>query len=1534
MSHGDSGDSARMPRQISTSDNDHRSMTSASLAAAGGQRSPGAAPEQRSLTSTSLVQRSPGAPPGRNLGQRHSIPGGVTLETPRISPAPPRHDTISTGQTKAKRSVASSRRGASDRRRTVMGGINMRAVTSLLVGAGKMLTGVREQKRRAFKQPAEYNEIGVAQMISLVVSHILAPLWSVGVDTSDVPNTPIDWDSDRVKRLVNQLSPNGKWDPGLASYQAVQHILERHPDLTTAYIIMNVSLLEHLERLYIRDSGGGAPEGGPLISLEQVRLRLLEQASRMPTRGTQDRWNDEEYGDHKRRRLTDMGGKPLAELGGAMRVAKEHDLMQAGDDLSTTRICILESLLLASTFCRFNFRDGRLYFVCNELKEQMFLIAPNEELAGLCCGQKGPNYLSKYIRFLAHNTAVPLDDQRRPIAGCIPPSPAQTIPTVVQDAALPILLSLFNLAHSGSKAGEYIVMACANAIQGMLQDIEELEVRIAQIEVWTEAEAKAERQKSEEGEKKGLLPVVAGIRVPARFLTAVPRKLFEVAGDLGRKAGEALAVIERKEEEVPKPPDPRPLRNKVTGLKGVLPTLLCVIKLLLQRVHCYGSSESARAWGELIAAARPLMQCPMPTGRLASDVLRCATAAVQCMGSLARHRFSRCLVGGQDIEMFRRDTVRMLFAAQDGTAIKSVWLGRVNCCRPEGHWGPLLTLPVQKPPTEGQNVGLQDSFLRVRSFPDEGMVERTASGLKPAESFASGSSGGQPSQQLCDDLAAPASLVLSVLLRIADAEAEAANDKRTSSDPFVRSASEMRSVLLNTPAYVLARAFPTVYRLLRGPVGAAGTLLTFSEGSGQSLKVVPTLYKKLLAVYDSIQADKADGSIDTASLPPLALQPLRPQVSPSCPMLDIVARVVHPDHLEADLGASWCEALVAAAQEHWQCRQEGACTAVERLHPESGKKREQSAGLKCEIGKGAEWDDIRIALCGGIKTLMHFCNGLARYAQKVSADQLSEQSFKVYPLPVGGESMLCNFLDRHDPLYFQFVSWPLTRFQYPEGDPRSQEAWDEFTRRLADGKEAETCDAALLRSAVDMYCTDADKCHRVYVYKLEGWRPNKGQQQRSKQLLPLSPSDTRNLSSPAGDGKVSVAWCQQVELGPSTAAGDCYAGRVDGVGRSPRCGLAPSPSMGSFSHDEPLDFGSPPSTRNLRGVSLPPNQLSGPGGRIQSRAHSAPGRARSTSLRGSGHVQIGSGVSGKRVRVDELALMMHGHMEDVKGLEIKELPQEYRGAASFGCVCATGAGVIEWLLATFAHNLTVSPREDATVAAQRMVDTGILQTLSSAASGGDTTFQDTPTSWYRVRQSQEVDQEGIASPLPPSQRRHTVTSANPSHLRVSYQPLPGGRRYPELQDRRQPHDSWVHKLSVRNIGKEGDTGLRPDPTSPELQVYMLSHRNRTKKLFPGEGQHFTVHGSLTVEATSPTITSISSPTGKPQRSTQFGTTMQTPSEDGFRVWVDGTVMGPFTKIRLSPWLVSVPQRSEAAEQGWTHEHLNFHVMSFCPINKN
>eukprot|EP01062_Namystynia_karyoxenos_P031993 TRINITY_DN23659_c2_g1_i1.p1 TRINITY_DN23659_c2_g1~~TRINITY_DN23659_c2_g1_i1.p1 ORF type:complete len:1615 (+),score=541.54 TRINITY_DN23659_c2_g1_i1:86-4846(+) len=1502
-------------------------------------------------------------------------PKQVMLDTPKVESS-----TATRGRRgPPKRPTQGRHRG------TVIGGFG-KIASSLGHVLSSPWGGSKGKRKRTHHENADLAEQGVAQMTSLVVTHLLAPLWSVGMRRESLPRGSIDWSSKEVSDFVRALDETRD----AANWQNVCSTLERNPALGATYLTLNVSRLEHIER-----RGEDAKYSG----LRDLQVQHEKQVSKVMKNWTKtERWNDELHADYRHRSVTAMGGKPLVDLGANVKV---NDLHQAPRETAAqcreSRSQVLENLLLASSMCRFNFRDEHLYFTCNELKEQMFLIAPSEELSSLCCGEKGPVYLSKYLRFLMANSQSVVTDahddgirrEAAPFAGSVPSSPGYLVPQMVQDAALPLLYSLFNLAHNGGRCGEYLVQACAIAVIDCRHEIDELECRIAQIDSWQDnAERQRKQRDAEDGGRQ--VPLVAGMPVPAKVLAAVPMKLLEVAGTLGRKAGQALAVIDRREEDNVKIPDARPQRNKVAMLKDKLPSLLIVIKLLLQRVHCYGSGDAARAWAELIGAVRPLMQYPVPTGRLASDVLRAATASVQCMDSLLRYRLSTAFVSGHCMETLKRDRVRLLFCPDDPLctgALSRIFLGRVECARPEGPNGPLLHLPIRSTDRldSTQLMGISSAgtaHAAGRTISTEGMGTRVLSVI--TESTATASSG-QAAEQLCDDIAAPASLAMNVFARMAEAEKDAA-DAQKQGRQYKGTALERPvefSGLESLPAARLARCFPHLYNLMRGPIGTLGRLMTFSEGSGGDLRAVPAMYNCLAELYEQVAADRTELP---QGLGQRALQALprdyRP--SPPCPMLDIQVRAVHADAADPTrIGAAWCEKLLEAARDHWEDRKGRGALPVERLHPLANQPLPDGSDYDAVLS--AARDDIRLAVAGGTTTMMGFCNGLAELASRAARNEVSDYSFKVYPLPIGSESLLSTFLERHDPTYFQFVSWPLWWQPGECAQPNPGDV-DRWLADMQSRREADTNEGAMMRNAIDLYCGNADKCHRVYVYKLEAWhapRPRGHTLPRSVSagtalappgspfpprsasgapsvgtsggLQPLA-SPVSEVSTPAsfdaghgvGNKKpdMVLAWCQQVELGPSSLAGDSHAGRAgaEGMGlRSPRP-LSNSPSMGSFSYpyeDHWELAGHSPSSRNLRGTSptaspASPMRLPRNGSAAPRRRGTSTHRGRTGSL-GPGRrpeaISIGTGPLATKVGLDDMSQRMRG-TPSLKGIQAQDLPADIRGASPSG-QGVTGKAVIDWVLKNFQRELTnegergESARDVATRIAQECVDAGVLRGLGDGTAGGDTTFQDSERAWYCIlipsAQQDDARLEGAYSPVQ-QRRKNTVTSPNPTKLCVSYTPMQGpqgGRRYPELPkegDVLGGRELMVQKISVRNVGKEGDRGLRPDPTSPALETYLLANAAaRTRKALAGEGYHYSMHGALTVEV----------PPGA--ASGQGGC-------DGFDVYVDGIVHGPFRKVRLSPYITGRRTAREGTAGGSPpsaeYTHLHFHMMSFCPIMRN
>lgn len=199
------------------------------------------------------------------------------------------------------------------------------------------------------------------------------------------------------------------------------------------------------------------------------------------------------------------------------------------------------------------------------------------------------------------------------------------------------------------------------------------------------------------------------------------------------------------------------------------------------------------------------------------------------------------------------------------------------------------------------------------------------------------------------------------------------------------------------------------------------------------------------------------------------------------------------------------------------------------------------------------------------------------------------------------------------------------------------------------------------------------------------------------------------------------------------------------------------------------------------------------------------------------------------------------------------------------------------------------------------------------------------------------------------QRRLTQPSSQPMHCKLRYQRMcdrvhsehdcfpgstsgrpAGGRSYPDIEaapemmrksteEKKSGKDLWVHKVSIRNIGRERDRGLRPDPTDTALQMYVLGHQNpKSKKSGApnaqgGEGEHYSIHGPLTVEALSnaPAAAEKKTVTGSPRPGT-LGEQQPDAQPEGFYVFVDGAWMGPFTKIRVAPCLSALGRRPTAS----------------------
>eukprot|EP01059_Diplonema_ambulator_P009240 TRINITY_DN1907_c0_g2_i1.p1 TRINITY_DN1907_c0_g2~~TRINITY_DN1907_c0_g2_i1.p1 ORF type:complete len:1275 (+),score=291.99 TRINITY_DN1907_c0_g2_i1:346-4170(+) len=1265
-------------------------------------------------------------------------------------------------------------------RRTASGMYLDAASTSMAISpAGSKKSKFEKTKRGRVassekrKEATDVSQMGVTQMASLVVSHLFAPLWSIGMSTAELEArgclTAVDWESDKVRRFVDDLDEDFTvpGDQLPACFKKIFPRLEKDPVLVTVFIVLNLARLEAMEM---------SPE-----DVKRYSSLLVSEVKRHTSKSERNHtmWNDECSGGHAQRSLTEMGGEAVE------RIGEKSKAVILDENLTAVRKHLLQILLLTSCFCKYNYRDDNMYHVSNQLCTQMFLVSPSEVLSALVCGEKGPVYVSKYLRFLMITTGPYLTESDHFLPGKVSRSAALNVPNAVQNAWLPIFTSLLHLAHSNNiKAGQNICGAFTVALRHQLNKIDLLEKKIEDLEAISrdreqtaliEKKAAQEAKAAEKGMGAKVIDVVK--KIPGDLLQA-PKLLVE-----GNSKKE-----DDKEKKTKISQSIQAHREKIIALKRPLPTLLGLIRILLTRIHCHGD-DGPRAWGELIEAVRLLQIYPGRTGLLAVDIMRAAAAAVQCMDCLLRHRLSRCFVGGGEMASFKRERAYLLVNPQAARC-------RTLCKAHLGFMGRAL-----------KKAGEVDS--RVTQQLDR--------------------------NNWTDDVLAPSSLVLNVMVKIAK------HEESKKLDEGYLGPDDMMSNLRQLPPSVIAQYYPEVYRLMRGPIGGVGHLMTFSEGSGKGLKVVPSLYEALLGVYRKMVDESGHKSHEEM------MHLYTP--SPADPMINLVPRFLSTRIDPDDPGAEWSSLL-------------------QSLVREESKYYKEEEDYWGELTPHLEPFEIKIILAGGSGTIHHFVNGLAKLSTTGKLQKIP--IIRTYPLPLGTDNLLCGWLEKQDAVYQQLVSWPLQMASLDDNLTRLSDA--EVEQRITSqgrmSSSPETLESGMLRTALDAYLVDADKPSKIYVYKLEGWKTKGG---------------------PGAVCDVTIAWCQQIEFGPSTEAPKGWVGsEMQGGGMArgqsfyPSMYLPPSPMTASFDHraDGGRDFSeflsSPSSMANQSRVGgLSPHR--------STRGNSLVSRSRT-----------GSNIL-PPPRID-LTTHMTLTLEELYN-SLRESPAflDTRDTVDYSKT-ASGTAIITWLT----DNYTGMGFNDAHRVCCLMVDyqlitlTGSMKgntPLLSPAGSAKQEFKD--TCMYKLGVLPR--QQGIGHA-----RRNTLLG-DPILIEIQNIALSGGQDYPDL---RSGKDMYIREVSIRNVGKEGDYGLYPDPTEPALQVYILGHKDRKKSMSApwnraGEGQHYTILGQLTF---------TSKEEGKP-----------------LHVLVDGGVYGPFEKITISPWLGVDRSRKSAVKR-----HLSFDVMGFAP----
>ena len=737
-------------------------------------------------------------------------------------------------------------------------------------------------------------------------------------------------------------------------------------------------------------------------------------------------------------------------------------------DLRNTRRGLLHIVLIASTVCKFNIRDDTLYNTCNQLCTEMFLTYPGEVLGNLCCGYKGPIYVSKYLRFLMMSTG-PL---------CTPPDPDsflpgkvtspvsfsdknEAVPHAIQDAWLPLFTALLNLAHSKNpRTGQTICAAFTEAIRQQVTKLQMNEELIRDNEAKLRNHRQQQKKKQEKGERRE--------KTATWWVTLLPgfahsEKTQETSEEREQKVANWVRDVKLKVEEA---------KEQAENLRRPLPGLLSLVRVLLCRVHSYGE-DAPRAWGELMAAISPLQVFPGRAGVLATDIYRATASAVQCMDSLLRFRLGRTFVYGGDMSTFKRERAYLLVnpLAARSKVLYKVFLGHV----------PLAGFPYAAHPKSGAASQASQASRPGANGSFAVSLASISTGSSGHNALFGGATPGIHNNAMVedlirmnwtDDVLAASSLVLNTFLKIAECEAAKPRKER-------RVHENMHDTLAQTPPSVLAQYFPELHRLMAGPVGGVGRMMPFSEGAGQKLHVVESLYASLIALYRTVVKDSAHKVHDRM------LDYHVP--SPRNPYLDIALRML-PTDAEGSDGAEDSRlggVHVCKSNENIKRHAVTWGNLLLNLIDDQTNYYRNTPDYWGEVSKHLNPYEVKVVIGGGSGTIHRFANGLAKLS---STGKLPRYPlFRVYPLPLGRENLLCNWMQKQDSMYHQLISWPL---QQADGDK-------DLGRVSAGDLEAlltengptypDTTESFSLRTALDTYLADTDKASKVYIYKCECW---------------------------------------------------------------------------------------------------------------------------------------------------------------------------------------------------------------------------------------------------------------------------------------------------------------------------------------------------------------------------------------------------------------------------------------------------------------
>ena len=336
--------------------------------------------------------------------------------------------------------------------------------------------GSNEQGRRSGRQPAP---AGVTRAYSIVLTHVIAPLWTVGNHTVTagllhrrVEYKGLGHSDSKIFHLISMLDAPPKRTAhgrdseikvdGSATFimeeknypwslDAVALTIADDPELNTAYITLLLGRLFYLESL------------GESLSFAEIARRMMNEFSESPMQDYDEIPNDEVM-------AMDQPTRKLTEVGGDWKAVGAQDIDRF---LHRQRHLCLLHVLGASIMYEYFYAEPTLQWLVDRIAGELFLLTYTEKLVSLVGGVKGPRYLAKYFLHIARESMEPVRSMipNLPLASWVLEECTQLIELAVNDMVHRNDVSdvvLNSLAYALSRS-----LCPANKLRSLLHIVEE-----------------------------------------------------------------------------------------------------------------------------------------------------------------------------------------------------------------------------------------------------------------------------------------------------------------------------------------------------------------------------------------------------------------------------------------------------------------------------------------------------------------------------------------------------------------------------------------------------------------------------------------------------------------------------------------------------------------------------------------------------------------------------------------------------------------------------------------------------------------------------------------------------------------------------------------------------------------------------------------------------------------------------------------------------------------------------------------------------